>query len=61
MYLNAVGVGFGLKPPAYLRPGDRVDIAIEHLGTLSNTVGPSDMKLSKPFTGKPRSVINGVY
>ena len=26
------------KPPRWLRPGDRVDIEIEKIGTLSNPV-----------------------
>jgi len=27
------GVGFGLKPPRYLKPGDIVEFGIEGLGT----------------------------
>lgn len=32
------GVGKGLKPPKFLRPGDRMEITIEKIGTLQNTV-----------------------
>ncbi|MBE7540421.1 MAG: fumarylacetoacetate hydrolase family protein [Opitutaceae bacterium] len=32
------GVGFARKPPAWLKPGDTVEVEIEHLGTLSNPV-----------------------
>ncbi|TLS37874.1 fumarylacetoacetate hydrolase family protein [Pseudalkalibacillus caeni] len=32
------GVGKGFKPPRFLKPGDRVEITIEGLGTLVNTV-----------------------
>lgn len=34
------GVGFARRPPVYLAPGDRVEIEIEGLGRLSNTVAP---------------------
>jgi len=30
------GVGMGRKPPEWLRPGDRLDVTIERIGTLSN-------------------------
>jgi acylpyruvate hydrolase len=30
------GVGMGRKPPEWLRPGDRMDVTIERIGTLSN-------------------------
>ena len=30
------GVGIGLDPPAFLQPGDKIDIAISGIGTLSN-------------------------
>ena len=33
------GVGAGMKPPRYLRPGDTIVISSEHLGTLENRVG----------------------
>lgn len=32
------GVGFAMKPPKYLKPGDRVKIAIDKLGELENHV-----------------------
>ena len=32
------GVGFAMKPPKYLKPGDRVKIAIDKLGVLENHV-----------------------
>lgn len=36
------GVGFARTPPVYLRPGDRIEVEIEGIGCLSNTVvGPS--------------------
>lgn len=32
------GVGMGMKPPRYLKPGDKVRIDIERLGTIENTM-----------------------
>jgi len=32
------GVGMARKPPAYLRPGDRVEVEVERIGVLRNTV-----------------------
>ena len=32
------GVGFGQKPPRYLRPGDVVECTVEGIGTLTNPV-----------------------
>jgi acylpyruvate hydrolase len=32
------GVGFIRKPPVFLRPGDRVEISIARVGTLTNSV-----------------------
>ncbi len=32
------GVGFARKPPVYLKAGDKVEITIEKIGTLANTV-----------------------
>lgn len=32
------GVGFARKPPIFLKPGDAVEVEIERLGTLFNTV-----------------------
>jgi 2-keto-4-pentenoate hydratase/2-oxohepta-3-ene-1,7-dioic acid hydratase in catechol pathway len=34
-----VGVGIGFTPPVYLRPGDRMRVAITGLGALENPVG----------------------
>jgi 2-keto-4-pentenoate hydratase/2-oxohepta-3-ene-1,7-dioic acid hydratase in catechol pathway len=33
------GSGVTRKPPVYLRPGDRVAVRVERIGTLENTVG----------------------
>jgi len=33
------GVGKGLKPPKFLRPGDQVEVTIEKIGTLVNRIG----------------------
>jgi 2-keto-4-pentenoate hydratase/2-oxohepta-3-ene-1,7-dioic acid hydratase in catechol pathway len=35
------GVGKGFKPPRYLKPGDKMEIQIEQIGTLVNHVGES--------------------
>lgn len=32
------GVGVGMKPPRFLKPGDTVTISIDKLGTLTNTI-----------------------
>jgi 2,4-diketo-3-deoxy-L-fuconate hydrolase len=32
------GVGFGLKPPAYLRPGNRMRLGIDGLGQQNQEV-----------------------
>ncbi|QYE37105.1 fumarylacetoacetate hydrolase family protein (plasmid) [Polymorphobacter sp. PAMC 29334] len=32
------GVGYARKPPVFMRAGDRIEIEIERIGTLSNTV-----------------------
>lgn len=34
-----VGVGIGFNPPKYLVSGDRMRVAITHLGALENTIG----------------------
>jgi 2-keto-4-pentenoate hydratase/2-oxohepta-3-ene-1,7-dioic acid hydratase in catechol pathway len=31
------GVGMGMKPPVWLRDGDRVAVEIEGIGALTNT------------------------
>lgn len=45
------GVGIGFHPPRYLRPGDRVRISIDGLGTLENRVGPAREAISNHRTG----------
>lgn len=32
------GVGKGFKPPKFLKPGDKVEITVEKIGTLVNTI-----------------------
>jgi len=34
------GVGFVKDPPVYLKPGDVVTVAVEHVGELTTTIGP---------------------
>lgn len=36
------GVGYKSKPPRFLRPGDEVQVTIEHVGTLTNQVIAAD-------------------
>jgi 2-keto-4-pentenoate hydratase/2-oxohepta-3-ene-1,7-dioic acid hydratase in catechol pathway/pimeloyl-ACP methyl ester carboxylesterase len=36
------GVGFGLKPPTFLKPGDVVEISVTGLGTLQNRIAQVD-------------------
>lgn len=36
------GVGFARTPPVYLKPGDRVEVSIEGIGSLVNTVAAED-------------------
>lgn len=36
------GVGFGLQPPVFLKPGDSVEISVTGLGTLRNKVVKAD-------------------
>jgi 2-keto-4-pentenoate hydratase/2-oxohepta-3-ene-1,7-dioic acid hydratase in catechol pathway len=35
---TCAGVGIGFNPPRYLKPGDRVAVTIEPIGTLENPV-----------------------
>ena len=35
---NGLGVGFGMKPPQFLKPGNTVEVIISKIGTLKNTV-----------------------
>ncbi len=37
------GVGKGMKPPRFLKGGDRMEITIPEIGTLSNTVGDEQL------------------
>jgi acylpyruvate hydrolase len=32
------GVGFGMNPPQYLKPGDVIEVWVEKIGSLTNTV-----------------------
>jgi 2-keto-4-pentenoate hydratase/2-oxohepta-3-ene-1,7-dioic acid hydratase in catechol pathway len=32
------GVAFGMKPPVYLEPGDRIEMTIDGIGTLRSTI-----------------------
>ena len=34
------GVGIGLDPPTFLKPGDEVSVTISGIGTLTNTCVP---------------------
>lgn len=36
------GVGFGLKPPVFLKPGDLVEISVSGLGTLRNRIAKAE-------------------
>jgi pimeloyl-ACP methyl ester carboxylesterase len=38
------GVGFGLKPPTFLAPGDLVQISVSGLGTLANKIASPEAK-----------------
>jgi 2-keto-4-pentenoate hydratase/2-oxohepta-3-ene-1,7-dioic acid hydratase in catechol pathway len=33
------GVGYARKPPVWMQPGDRIEIDIEGIGILRNTIG----------------------
>lgn len=49
------GVGFGLKPPVFLQPGDTVEVSVTGLGTLRNKVvkaGP-DNHVTKHVQSQP--------
>ena len=48
------GVGFGLKPPKWLVPGDEVEISVTGLGTLKNRIGsPKSWAPVSPATYTP--------
>ncbi len=32
------GVGFGMNPPQYLKPGDTIEVWVEKIGSITNTV-----------------------
>ena len=32
------GVGLARDPPVWLKPGDRIEVSIDEIGTLTNTV-----------------------
>ena len=32
------GTGLGMKPPEYMKPGDVVEVEIERIGALRNTI-----------------------
>lgn len=36
------GVGFARKPPVWLQPGDRIEVSVEGIGTISNRVIDED-------------------
>jgi pimeloyl-ACP methyl ester carboxylesterase len=44
------GVGLGLKPPVYLKPGDTIAISVTGLGTLTNRIASTSLnpRASKP-------------
>ncbi|KAG9204435.1 hypothetical protein G6514_000892 [Epicoccum nigrum] len=44
------GVGLGLKPPVYLKPGDTIAISVTGLGTLTNRIASTS---SNPRASKP--------
>ncbi|KAF3007948.1 hypothetical protein E8E13_011290 [Curvularia kusanoi] len=44
------GVGLGLKPPVYLKPGDTIAISVTGLGTLTNRIA---LTSPKPSATKP--------
>jgi 2-keto-4-pentenoate hydratase/2-oxohepta-3-ene-1,7-dioic acid hydratase in catechol pathway len=41
--------GVALATGEYLEPGDRIDAAIDMLGTLTNTLGPKPERLYEPL------------
>jgi 2-keto-4-pentenoate hydratase/2-oxohepta-3-ene-1,7-dioic acid hydratase in catechol pathway len=44
------GVGYGRTPPWLLQPGDVVEVEVEHLGVLRNTVVGNDARHPGPAT-----------
>ncbi|KAJ4991537.1 fumarylacetoacetate hydrolase [Stagonosporopsis vannaccii] len=44
------GVGLGLKPPVYLKPGDHIAVSVTGLGTLTNRIASANSLAIKPWT-----------
>ncbi|MEU3733864.1 fumarylacetoacetate hydrolase family protein [Streptomyces sp. NPDC033538] len=40
------GVGYGRKPPRLLQPGDTVEVEVEHLGVVRNSVVRNDHRFT---------------
>jgi pimeloyl-ACP methyl ester carboxylesterase len=38
------GVGFGQKPPVFLKPGDTIEVSVTGLGTLKNVIAEPSVK-----------------
>jgi acylpyruvate hydrolase len=36
------GVGYARKPPVFMKAGDRIEIEIEKIGVLSNTIADEE-------------------
>ena len=45
------GVGLGLKPPVYLKPGDNIAVSVTGLGTLTNRIASASSP--NPLASKP--------
>jgi 2-keto-4-pentenoate hydratase/2-oxohepta-3-ene-1,7-dioic acid hydratase in catechol pathway len=45
------GVGFARTPPVYLADGDKVEVEIERIGTLTNTVSIASSSSSTSAKG----------
>lgn len=48
------GVGLGLKPPVYLKPGDTISVSVTGLGTLTNRIASASSP--KPLTARPSNL-----
>lgn len=55
-FRKPAGVGLGLKPPVYLKPGDEIAVSVTGLGTLTNRI--ADSKSSNPIAQKMEEVSN---
>lgn len=42
------GVGFTRSPPLFLKPGDEVEVEVEGVGVLRNTLAAETVDLDKP-------------